>query len=104
MLLATIFITLFQLRQAVVDHISDAFVNSINPMAVVFEATGTGDSDLMEMKAHNFKSHAENMEKVSKIYTPKLDNNINYLHDKKVGLLPVVVVSENDFTKCCFAH
>ena len=54
----------FQLCRAMVDHVSDGFVDVATPLVLLCEAAQEGDRQLVEERAEMFVEHAKQLEKV----------------------------------------
>lgn len=52
------FLFFFQLRKAVVDHVSDTFVATSVPLTALIDAARRGNVQLVEETAHIFMEHA----------------------------------------------
>lgn len=55
----------FQLRKAVVDHVSDTFLETSVPLLVLIEAAKAGDEKGVEEYALVFMEHANKLVEVS---------------------------------------
>ena len=56
---------LFQLRKAVVDHVSDSFLETNVPLLVLIEAAKAGDEKGVEEYAQVFADHANKLVEVN---------------------------------------
>ena len=78
---------LLQLRRAVMDHVSDSFVETNMPLLVMIEAAKAGNEREMEEYAQVFQEHANKLIEVSTDFVYKC---FEYLTENAVsiGLLP----------------
>ena len=58
-------VSLFQLRKAVVDHVSDSFLETNVPLQVLVEAAKAGNERQVEEYAQVFMEHANKLIEVS---------------------------------------
>lgn len=62
-------LSLFQLRKAVMDHISDSFLETNVPLLVLIEAAKSGNEKEVKEYAQVFREHANKLVEVSgKLY------------------------------------
>ena len=62
------FVHLFQLRRAVVDHVSDSFIETIAPILVLLEAAKAGNEREVEEYSGIFQDHASKLIEVGQHY------------------------------------
>ncbi|CAI5450154.1 unnamed protein product [Caenorhabditis angaria] len=55
------------LRRAIVDHISDAFLDTRTPLLLLIEAAKSGDAENTAHKSHMFQQHAEKIVHVARL-------------------------------------
>ncbi|CAI2353883.1 unnamed protein product [Caenorhabditis sp. 36 PRJEB53466] len=55
------------LRRAIVDHISDAFLDTRTPLLLLIESAKTGDEETTRQRAHMFQLHANEIVTVAKL-------------------------------------
>lgn len=53
-----------QLRKAVVDHVSDSFLETNVPLEDLYQAAKAGDMPAVDMAAPNFEEHANKLVEV----------------------------------------
>lgn len=68
-----------QLRKAVVDHVSDSFLETSVPLLVLIEAARNGRDKEVEEYALVFTEHANKLVEVKKILITKKANNCKYV-------------------------
>lgn len=59
------FICAFQLRRAVVDHVSDSFLETLVPLMMLIEAAQAGNEKEVEECAKLFTEHAAKLQEVN---------------------------------------
>lgn len=65
-LIVCLFLFLLQLRKAVMDHISDSFLETNVPLLVLIEAAKSGNEKEVKEYAQVFREHANKLVEVSK--------------------------------------
>lgn len=63
-LFTSLFGFIFQLRRAVVDHVSDSFLETTMPLIMMIEAAQAGNEREVEECAKLFTDHAAKLEEV----------------------------------------
>lgn len=57
------------LRRAVVDHVSDAFLDTTTPLLILIDAAKRRDSEATTQAGHLFLEHANKIVDVSLVYS-----------------------------------
>ena len=63
-----------QLRKAVVDHVSDCYIQTTMPLLVLIEAAKNGNEEEVKEYAHVFREHAERLVEVANL-AMEMSNN-----------------------------
>lgn len=71
------------LRRAVIDHVSDAFLDTKTPLMVLIDAARQGDLTRTEEAARIFEAHAEKIVDVSCLISFSKNISRNFLKFKK---------------------
>jgi catenin alpha len=64
-----------QLRKAVVDHVSDCYIQTTMPLLVLIEAAKNGNEEDVKEYAHVFREHAEKLVEVANLATEMSNND-----------------------------
>ena len=94
---------LLQLRRAVMDHVSDSFVETNMPLLVMIEAAKAGNEREMEEYAQVFQEHANKLIEVSTDFVYK---SFEYLTENAVsiGLNVSIIMNLNKLEMKFFVH
>lgn len=65
LIVCVLFLFLLQLRKAVMDHISDSFLETNVPLLVLIEAAKSGNEKEVKEYAQVFREHANKLVEVS---------------------------------------
>lgn len=84
MLIALCFL-LSQLRKAVMDHISDSFLETNVPLLVLIEAAKSGNEKEVKEYAQVFREHANKLVEVSWMHPKDLSGTISLLEQNHSG-------------------
>lgn len=91
-LLSVSFSLSFQLRKAVMDHISDSFLETNVPLLVLIEAAKSGNEKEVKEYAQVFREHANKLVEVShKSYMWTHTHMLTYLHVVLISKSPVQI-------------